>query len=95
MKYSKSDKVRFIVDIVKGLKTFPAVNGGTIDIYKDEWSYVEKFKEISQKWINGEDVKFNGFLYFEEINKYFEYDFPISDDVEPLFVLRKNMTFKN
>ena len=29
------------------------------------------------------------------INKYFEYNFPISDDVEPLFVLRKNMTFKN
>lgn len=95
MRYSKGDKVRFIVDIVKRLKTFPAVNGGTIDIYKDDLSYVDEFKKITQKWINGEDVQFNGFLYFEEINKYFEYNFPISDDVEPLFVLRKNMTFKN
>ena len=94
MKYSKDDKVRFIVDIVKRLKTFPAVNGGTIDIYNDEWSYVGEFKKITKRWINEEDVQFNGFLHFEEINKYFEYNFPISDDIEPLFVLRTNMTFK-
>ena len=49
MSYSKSDKVKIIVDITKQLKLFPSANGGTIDIYNDEYTYIDEFKKITNK----------------------------------------------
>tara|TARA_Y100000992_G_C20980788_1_gene357216 strand:- start:167 stop:451 length:285 start_codon:yes stop_codon:yes gene_type:complete len=94
MYYSKEEKVSAVVDIVKKLKAFPAKTGGTIDLYNKEYPYVAKFKEITMKWINEDKSEFKGFIYFEEINKYFEYKFPSKKQEEPEFVLRMNMFFK-
>lgn len=91
---TKSDKVKVIVDIAKKLKNFPAKSGGTINLYADCYPFVERFKSISMKWINKEHSEFEGSLYFEEINKYFEYKFPAKKNIEPLFVLRHNKFFK-
>ena len=93
MSYSKSDKVKIIVDITKQLKLFPSANGGTIDIYNDEYTYIDEFKKITNKWINEDDLDLRGFIHFEEINKYFEYHFPKSKNNQPLFVLRKDFKF--
>ena len=93
MSYSKSDKVKIIVDITKQLKLFPSANGGTIDIYNDEYTYIDEFKKITNKWINEDDLDLRGFIHFEEINKYFEYHFPRSKNNQPLFVLRKDLKF--
>ena len=94
MYYSKEEKVKIIVDIIKKLKTFPTKNGSTIDLYNKEYKYVEKFKTISMNWVNTEHSEFEGSIYFEELNKYFEYNFPSKKKNEPLFVLRNNKFFK-
>jgi|TARA_B100001093_G_scaffold519943_2_gene611598 hypothetical protein len=94
MYYSKEEKVKIIVDIIKKLKTFPTKNGSTIDLYNKQYNFVEKFKTISMNWVNTEHSEFEGSIYFEELNKYFEYNFPSEKKTEPLFVLRNNKFFK-
>lgn len=94
MYYSKEEKVKIIVDIIKKLKTFPTKNGSTIDLYNKQYNFVEKFKTISMNWVNTEHSEFEGSIYFEELNKYFEYNFPAKINIEPLFVLRNNKLFK-
>ena len=94
MYYTKEEKVKIIVDIIKKLKKFPTKNQSTIDLYNKEYSYVGKLKTISMEWINNENSEFKGSIYFEELNKYFEYNFPSKNNIEPLFVLRHNKFFK-
>ena len=91
--YTRSDKVRIVVDIIKKLKKFPATRGGTIDLFIEHYCYIEEFKEITNKWINEEFSEYNGKIHFHEINKYFEYKFPSDKSKEPLFVLRHNKFF--
>lgn len=86
--YSKGEKVQFIVDIAKKLQTFPSRGGNTINLYNDQYLFVEEFKKITNQWINEENSEFSGFMHFHEINKEFEYLFPSTKDKIPLFVLR-------
>ena len=92
--YSKQEKVAIIVDIAKKLKTFPTSTGGTKNLYNDNYLFLDRFKKITMDWINNEKSKYNGMIYFEELNKYFEYDFPDTKKKEPLFVLRNNKFLK-
>jgi len=95
MNYTREEKVNIIVDIAKNLKNFPAKNGSSVNLYNDQYSFVEKFKSISMEWIKIDNSEYKGFLYFEEINKYFEYNFPRCKNEKPLFVLRHNHFFKD
>ena len=88
MYYLKKDKVKIVVDIVRKLKTFPSKSGNTIDLYQDCYPFKERFKNITNRWINEPNSKFQGTIYFEELGKYFEYDFPDNQNKQPLFVLR-------
>ena len=90
MYYTKQEKLTFILDIVKKLKTFPSRNNTTINLYNDRYLFVERFKKIYNEWLNDDNSDLKGFLYFEEIGKYFEYRFPSNKNFEPLFVLRQN-----
>ncbi len=86
--YSKGEKVQFIVDIAKKLQMFPSHGGGTINLYNDQYLFIDEFKKITNRWIHEEGSEFNGSIHFHEINKDFEYKFPSSKDKIPLFVLR-------
>ena len=87
--YTKTDKVDKIIEIVKKLKTFPAANGGTIDLYREHYIFYDTFKEITNKWINEHYSSFKGTIPFEELGTHFEYIFPSKKHEEVLFVLRK------
>ena len=86
--YSKGEKVRIIVDITKKLKSFPSKEGGTMNLYNEQYLFVEDFIRITRQWIEEEGSEFKGFMHFHEINKEFEYLFPSTKQEEPLFVLR-------
>ena len=86
--YTQSEKVKIVVDIVNKLKTFPTVNGGTINLYNDQYTYLEKWKEICQTYIKT-DKAMQGTIIFEEIWKKIEYVLPINKGDESLFVMRK------
>jgi hypothetical protein len=61
-----------------------------MDIYNHEYSFVEKFKTISMNWVNNEYSNYKGRLYFEEINKFIEYDLPKTKDKKPKLQLCRN-----
>ena len=88
--YSKEEKVKHIVKLTDLLRNFPTTTGRTMDIYNDEYSFVEKFKTISMNWVNNEYSNYKGRLYFEEINKFIEYDLPKTKDKKPKLQLCRN-----
>ena len=87
--YTKEEKVAIVIDIIKKLVNFPSKNGDTVNLYNSNYLYVERFKKITNDWINNEK-SYEGTILFEELNKYFEYNFPEKKNKEPLFVLRMN-----
>ena len=91
MEYCKQEKIKKIMEIVNTLKNYPTVSG-KMDIYLDKFEYVSKFKDISLKWINS-NKDFSGKLYFEDIDKYFNYSFPNLKSKPVIFTLEKNSFF--
>jgi len=86
--YSQSDKVKIIIDIANQLKNFPTVNESTINLFMEQYTYYDEWKQISNKYIKT-DVVMKGTILFEEIGKKIEYYLPIVKGEDPLFVMRK------
>lgn len=89
---SQIDRINVVLDIVKQLKTYPTLNTGPVDLYKDEYVYVQKLKKIFSDYIKQpqEDLKqFKGVVFFEEtVKRDAEYILPVLKTQEPLFVIR-------
>ena len=45
--YSKKEKIRIVINFTKLLRNYPSATGERIDIYKSDYSFIEKFKEKS------------------------------------------------
>jgi hypothetical protein len=86
--YSQSDKVKIIIDIANQLKNFPTVNESTINLFMEQYTYYDEWKQISNKYIKT-DVVMKGTILFEEIGRKIEYYLPIVKGEDPLFVMRK------
>jgi hypothetical protein len=88
MLYSTKERLEIVLDIVKKLKNYKLKNNNIIDLYNENLcSFVKEFKEITKNYIK-EGKKYEGTLYFEEINKNIEYILPINKNEEVLFVIR-------
>jgi hypothetical protein len=89
---SQIDRVNVVLDIVKQLKNYPTQNMGPVDLYKDEYVYVQKLKKIFSDYIKQpqDDLKqFKGAVFFEEtVKRDAEYILPVLKTQEPLFVIR-------
>ena len=89
---SQIDRINVVLDIVKQLKNYPTQNMGPVDLYKDEYVYVQKLKRIFTDYIKQpqDDLKqFKGAVFFEEtVKRDAEYILPILKSQEPLFVIR-------
>jgi hypothetical protein len=89
---SQIDRVNVVLDIVKQLKNYPTLNAGPVDLYKEEYVYVQKLKKIFSDYIKQpqDDLKqFKGVVFFEEtVKRDAEYILPILKSQEPLFVIR-------
>jgi hypothetical protein len=89
---SQIDRINVVLDIVKQLKNYPTQNMGPVDLYKDEYVYVQKLKKIFTDYIKQpqDDLKqFKGVVFFEEtVKRDAEYILPVLKSQEPLFVIR-------
>ena len=89
---SQIDRVNVVLDIVKQLKNYPTLNTGPVDLYKEEYIYVQRLKKIFSDYIKQpqDDLKpFKGVVFFEEtVKRDAEYILPILKSQEPLFVIR-------
>ena len=89
---SQIDRINVVLDIVKQLKNYPTLNTGPVDLYKEEYGYVQRLKKIFSDYIKQpqDDLKqFKGVVFFEEtVKRDAEYILPILKSQEPLFVIR-------
>lgn len=89
---SQIDRINVVLDIVKQLKNYPTLNAGPVDLYKEEYGYVQRLKKIFSDYIKQpqDDLKqFKGVVFFEEtVKRDAEYILPILKSQEPLFVIR-------
>jgi|UniRef100_A0A6C0JNJ1 hypothetical protein len=90
--YSQKDRLIIVIDIINNLKNYKTKNGNTVNLYDSNLcSFINKFKEITNQYIKQDEnnlKEFKGRLYFEEIDKYIEYNLPIYKYKQPLFVIR-------
>ena len=92
--YTKVEKLNIVLDIAKKLKHFKGKNGQIVDLYRDDISFIEEFKTITNEYIKYEPLndnppkEFKGSFDFIEIGKRIDYIFPILKKDEPLFVIR-------
>jgi hypothetical protein len=92
MYYSQKERVNIVIDIINKLKNFKTKNGNTVNLYNSNLcSFIDEFKNITNQYIKQEENNLKGFkgkLYFEEIDKFIEYNLPIKNTEEALFVFR-------
>ena len=90
-KLTQKERLEVILDIVKKLKFYVATDGSIINLYNDEYTFIQEFKKISNEYIKQDDylsLDYRGLLLFEEINKEIEYFLPASKNKTSLFVIR-------
>jgi len=85
--YNYVERLNIILDIAKKLKKFEGKNGQIIDLYKNDISFIEDFKKISDIYIK-QGIEQCGKFDFIEIGRTIEYIFPVNKLQEPLFVIR-------
>lgn len=80
------DKLKITLDIIYKLRNFEGPNG-KVDLFDDTYTFVPKLKKIFNDYIHS-DRQYKGSLMFEEIGKVIDYRFPITNNKQPLFVIR-------
>ena len=92
--YNKIERLNIVLDITKKLKNYPGKNGGTVDLYKDDISFIEDYKKITNEYISqkvdeyNELKEYSGSFEFIELGKRIDYIFPVKKNKKPLFVIR-------
>ena len=88
---TRKERLEIVLNIAKKLKRFILQNNTTIDLYQDEYSFIPELKEIFNNYVKQDDLlplDFSGIIRFKEINKDIEYNLPVTNKKEPLFVIR-------
>jgi hypothetical protein len=102
---NQSDRVNIVLDIVRQLKNYPNPNPSIkepIDLYKDEYEYVARFKSAFTNYIKQNDSdpsslkEYRGTIHLEgTLNRDVEYILPVLQKQDPLFVIRMNRKRRN
>lgn len=86
------ERINVVLNIVRQLKNYPTQNMGPVDLYKDEYVYVQKLKKVFSDYIKQPEdnlKQFKGVVFLEEtVKRDAEYILPILKSQEPLFVIR-------
>jgi hypothetical protein len=88
---SREERLEIVLDIAKKLRNYTLVNGNTMDLYQDTYSFISELKNIFNDFVKQDDMlplDYSGILRFEEIGKDIEYVLPATYSKEPLFVIR-------
>ena len=86
------ERIDIVLGIVRQLKNYPTQNMGPVDLYKDEYTYVQKLKKVFSEYIKQpqDNLKpFKGVVFLEEtVKRDAEYILPVLRSQESLFVIR-------
>ena len=90
MKYTAQEKLKIVMDMVSKLRYYKNDRGEQVNLMNENFTYVDKLKEIMNKYVKEDNSEYKGFLEFEEIGKKIEYYFPAKTNKEPMLVIRQN-----
>ena len=88
--YTAKEKLDIVMDMVSKLRHYKNERGEPVNLMNEHFSFVNKLKEIMNKYVREEGSEYKGFLEFEEIGKKLEYYFPASNKRESMLVIRQN-----
>jgi hypothetical protein len=88
--YTAKEKLDIVMDMVSKLRHYKNDRGEAVNLMNEHFSFVNKLKEIMNKYVREDGSEYKGFLEFEEIGKKIEYYFPASNKRDPTLVIRQN-----
>lgn len=91
-RYTKNERLSFIMDIINSLRSFRGENGEAVNLYNEEYSAIKQLKAIFDEYLNQPDdtsVSFEGTIKFEELNRKLQYRLPAFSPHKPLLMMKK------
>lgn len=91
-RYTKNERLTFIMDIINSLRSFRGENGEAANLYNEEYSAIKQLKAIFDEYLNQPDdtsVSFEGTIKFEELNRKLQYRLPAFSPHKPLLLMKK------
>jgi len=88
--YTDKDKLKIVMDMVYKLRYYKNPRGESVNLMNERFTFVNKLKEIMNKYVKEYKSEYKGYLYFEEIGKKLKYFFPAKTFNEPMLVIQQN-----
>lgn len=92
MRYTKKERLSFIMEIINLLRSFRGENGDIVNLYNEEYTAIKSLKQVFDSYLNQNDetsVSFDGTIMFEELNRKLRYRLPAFSPHKPLFILKR------
>ena len=88
--YTGQEKLEIVMETVSKLRYYKNDRGDSVNLMNEHFTFVNKLKEIMNKYVRDDGSEYEGCLEFEEIGKKLEYCFPASKEKEHILVIRQN-----
>lgn len=91
-RYTKNERLSFIMEIIRSLRSFKGEKGDLIDLYNEDYSAIKSLKQVFDSYLNQNDnssVSFEGTIKFEELNRKLQYRLPAFHPHKPIFIMKK------
>jgi hypothetical protein len=91
-RYTKNERLSFIMEIIISLRNFKGENGCDVNLYNEEYSAIKTLKTEFDQYLNQSDassVTFEGTILFEELNRKMQYRLPAFSPHKPMLVMKK------
>lgn len=91
-RYTKPERLQFIMEMITSLRGFKGESGMTIDLYNDQYSAIKLLKNEFNSYLHQDDeasVTFEGTTKFEELNRKMQYRLPAFFPHKPMLLIKK------
>lgn len=91
-RYTKNERLSFIMDIINSLRSFRGENGDIVNLYNEEYTAIKSLKSVFDDYLTQNEetsVSFEGTIKFEELNRKLQYRLPAFAPHKPMIMLKK------
>lgn len=91
-RYTKNERLSFIIEIITSLRNFRGENGNLVNLYNEEYDAIKTLKQVFDAYLNQNDatsVSFEGSIKFEELNRKLQYRLPAFSPHTHMLLLKK------
>jgi len=91
-RYTKNQRLTFIMEMITHLRTFRGENGDIVNLYNEEYSAIRNLKQVFDSYLNQNDttsVTYEGVIKFDELNRKLQYRLPAFSPHKHMLLLMK------